>query len=182
MVGIPLKSRLAIAALCVGLAAVSLPVHQAHATDQTDLTVGLKTLPLLNNKITGTAVAAVVFDPANAESKADADAIKAVIDGGLEAPGGVKLTSLMVPVSEIAKISGAKIAFVTKAACTDATSAAAASGGVLTISTDIDCVKAGKSILGVVSKPSVEIYYSKAAGDAAKVGFSQAFSMLAKQV
>jgi hypothetical protein len=157
----------------------------AMATDQLDVSVGLKTLPLLTPKITGPATVAIVFDPSNAESKADADAIKAVIDGGLEAPGGVKLVALMVAVGEIGKVSGAKIAILTRGAgksAFDGLATAATAAGVLSMSTDLDCVKASKCVLGIQSKPSVDIYFSKAAADAAKLVFSPAFAMLAKQI
>lgn len=50
------------------------------------------------------------------------------------------------------------------------------------MSTDLGCVKANKCILGLVSKPSVDIYYSKSAADAAKITFSPAFTMLVKQI
>ncbi len=126
---------------------------------------------------------AIIYDPANANSKADADAINAAIGGGMDAPGGAKITALMVPVADAAaKISQAKLAFVTRGACSDAVGSAAAAAGVLSITTDLDCVKSNKSIIGVVSAPSVEIYYSKAASDAAKIGFSSAFTMLVKQI
>jgi hypothetical protein len=155
------------------------------ATDQLDLKVGLKVLPLLTNKITGAATAAIVYDPANADSKAEADSIKAIIDGGIEAPGGIKLTSLLVGVGELGKLSGAKIAFLAQgisSANLDAVNKAASDAGVLTMSTDLDYVKANKCVLGVVSKPSVQIYYSKAAADAGKIGFAQAFTMLVTQI
>src|SRR5262249_25135340 len=119
------------------------------------------------------------------DSKADADAIKAAIDGGIEAPGGGKLTATQVGIGETAKLSGAKIAFIARGvpvSAFDAINNAAAANGVLTMTTDLDCVRANKCILGIVSKPSIEIYYSKAASDAAKIGFSQAFAMLVKQV
>ncbi|MDD5587409.1 MAG: hypothetical protein PHY92_10740 [Alphaproteobacteria bacterium] len=168
-------------AVCFLVLFLSFP---AWATDKTDLTVGLKTTPLLINKITGTAAMAVVFDPSNAASKAEADEIKGIIDSGLEAPGGVKITALMVPVSELNKLGEAKMAFITNGlkASFDAIAPAAASAGVLTMSTDLECVKNNKCVLGVVSKPSVEIYYSKSAAEAGKVGFAQAFTMLVKQV
>lgn len=164
--------------------ALAMLATPAFAFEQTDLSVGLKTLPMLTNKLSGSAVAAVVYDPANADSKAEADVIKGLIDANPDAPGGVKLTSLLVGVADLAKLSGAKLAFVTKGLSSkfDAVSAAAASAGVLTISTDIDCVKGNKCVLGISSKPTVEIFFSKAAADAGKIGFSQAFTMLAKQV
>ncbi len=166
----------AIASFLCGLAS------PACAADKADLSVALKTLPLLTNKITGSAVLAVVYDPANAQSKADADALKTALDAGIEAPGGIKITGLMVPLSDVGtKLSQAKLAFITTGSCTDAVSAAAGSSSVLTITTDLECVKTNKSVLGVVSSPSVEIYYSKTAADLAKIGFAQAFTMLAKQ-
>ncbi len=152
------------------------------AADSTDLSVGLKTLPLLTEKMSGAVVVAVVFDPAKPNSKAEAESIKAMIDSGMEPPGGIKLTATLVSSNEGHKMAGAKIVYIAQGSCSDAVAATATAGGMLTISTDIDCVKAGKCIIGVVSKPNIEIYYSKAASDAAKIGFSQAFSMLVKQV
>jgi hypothetical protein len=168
--------------LIFGLCFLSLP---ALATDQLDLKVGLKVLPLLTNKITGTAVAAIVYEPSNPESKVDADAIKSVIDGGLEAPGGVKLTGVLVPSNDLGKLSDAKIVFMVAgltAASQDAVSKATSDASALTISTNLDYVKANKCVIGVVSKPSVQIYYSKAAADAGKIGFAQAFTMLVNQI
>jgi len=154
--------------------------QEAKATDALDITVGLKTLPLLTNKIAGPAQTAIVYDAA---SKADADAIKAAIDGGLEGPGGVKLAAQLVAVSDLGKLSGAKIVILAAGIGKGSFDAiATAASGALTLSTDLDCVKANKCVLGIVSKPAVEIYFSKAAADAAHIGFAAAFAMLAKPV
>ena len=170
------------AQLLVALVLVAGLPSQVFAVEKLDLSVGLKTLPLLTDKLSGTVTMAVVYDPANAASKSEADAVKAIADAGLEGPGGIKITAALVSTAELGKMAGAKLGFVTKGACTTAVSSASASNGVLTMTTDLDCVKAGKCVLGVVSQPSVEIYYSKSAAEAAKIGFAQAFSMLAKQV
>jgi hypothetical protein len=174
-----LDSLGAMAALFLGVALAD----PAAATEPLDIQVGLKALPLLTTKITGEATMAVVYDPANAASKADAEGIKKTVDGGIDVPGGVKLSAMLVGVGELSKLSTAKIAFLTAGLASqfDAIGAAAAAAGVLTISTDVDCVKAGKCILGIVTKPSVTIYYSKPASEAAKISFSQAFTMLVKQ-
>lgn len=162
-----------------------LSAHAALATDQQDLFVALKTLPLLTNKVTSPAVVAVIYDPANSVSKADAETIKSIFDEGLEAPGGVKLNARLTGVSELSTLAGAKIAFLAHGLpVTDynAIGAAASAAGVLTICTDIDCVKSNKCVLGVVSRPHVEVYYSPVAAEAANVSFASAFTMLAKQV
>jgi len=155
----------------------------AAATERLDIQVGTKALPLLTNKMSGDVPMAVVYDPANADSKTDAEGIKKNVDDGIDAPGGIKLSAMLVGVGELSKLSTAKIAFLTPglSAHFDAIGAAAAGAGVLTISTDIECVKAGKCILGVATKPSVTMYYSKAASEAAKITFSQAFTLLVKQ-
>jgi len=153
------------------------------ATDQADLAVGMKTLPLLTNKITGTASLAIIYDPANPASKEEANGIKAVLDSGFEAPD-LKLTGVLVPVGDLGKMAGSRIAILTGglSAHYDAINNAAISNSVLTMSTDLDCVRANKCVLGLVSKPHVEIYYSKAAADAAKISFGQVFAMLVKQI
>jgi len=162
-----------------------LAAYPVWATDRLDLSVALKTLPLLTNKITNPAVVAVIYDPSSAESKTDAESIKSDIDSGLEAPGGVKLAAHLTSTEELSGLSTAKIAFMARGlpkADYSRINAAASSAGVLTICTDIDCVRANKCVLGIVSKPQVEVYYSPAAAEAAKIGFASAFTMLAKQV
>jgi hypothetical protein len=157
----------------------------AWATDQQDLSVALRTLPLLTNKMTGAATVAVIYDPVSAESKADADKIKSIIDHGLEAPGDIKLTARLTSTAELSTLSGAKIAFLAHGlpvADYSAVSAAASSASVLTICTDIDCVKTNQCVLGVTSGPHMEVYYSPVAAAAANIGFASAFTMLAKQV
>jgi hypothetical protein len=155
----------------------------ARATDQTDLIVGLKALPLLNDKIRGATIVAVIYDPTNADSRADAELIKSAVDANPNAPGGAKLSSLMVAVGDLGKLSSAKIAFVARGVSqTYFNLIASAATGVLTISTNLDCVKASRCVLGVVSRPSVEIYFSQAAADAARISFAQAFTMLTKKI
>ena len=160
-------------------------MSSAWATDQRDISVALRTLPLLTHKITSPAAVAIVYNPANPESKTDAETIKSIIDGGLEAPGGTKLVAAMVSVAELTKLHDVKIAFLAHGLpSTDyaSVSAAASATGVLTICTDTDCVKANKCILGIASKPQVEIYYSPVAAALADISFAPAFSMLVKQV
>jgi len=165
-------------------ACLSFPFH-AQATDLLDLKVGLKVLPLLNEKIKSPAVVGIVYDPSKPESKAEAESIKSLIDGGVMAPGGIKLTSMLVGVGEMKKLSDAKLAFLSGSLSEsdlDAAGKAAAMSNVLTFSTHLAYVKENKCVLGIVSKPSVQIFYSPIAADAGKISFAQAFIMLASQL
>jgi len=175
---------LRLALLLIAGTAVLFAAPVAAATDQVDLSVGMKTLPLLTSKIEGMATVAIIYDPAVPASRDEAAGIKAVLDGEFVAPGDLKITALLVPANNLGKMAGSKIAVLTSGlnGYYDAIDAAARAGNVLTMSTDLDCVRANKCVLGIVSKPHVEIYYSKIAADAAKIGFASAFTMLAKQI
>lgn len=179
-----MKITLALGTICA-LAFGLLAAYPAGATDKLDLSVALKTLPLLTNKIASPATVAIIYDPANAESKSDAEEIKSIIDSGIEAPGDIKMKSQMTGTNELSKLAGSQIAFLAHglpAADYNEVSAAASAAGVLTICTDINCVKANKCVLGVASKPQVEVYYSPVAAEAARISFVSAFTMLAKQM
>jgi len=153
-------------------------------TDQVDLSVGMKTLPLLTNKIQGSATVAIVFDPSEPASKEEALGIKGILEGEFTAPGDLKLSGLLVPVNELGKMAGSKIAVLTSGlnAHYDAIGSAAATGDVLTMSTDLGCVEANKCVLGIVSKPHVQIYFSQSAADSLHLGFSSAFLMLVHKI
>ncbi len=155
----------------------------ALATDELDLSVGLKTLPLLRDHIVGQINMAIVFDDANPESRRDAAAIKAAVDNGIEVPGGEKLRAMMVPSRELPALKGASMIFLAKGAgpeAFDSVAQSASANGILSMSADVKCVRANKCVLGIVSRPTVEIYYSRVAATASRVGFSSAFVMLAK--
>src|SRR5579871_6151304 len=99
---------LVVSSILMSIIAMAQPVR---ATDRQDLSVALKTLPLLTNKIPSPAPIAIIYDPSSAESKTDAEAIKSIIDSGLEAPGDIKLVPQLVSTGELSKLSGVRIAF-----------------------------------------------------------------------
>lgn len=154
------------------------------ATDRGDISAGMKTLPLLTNKMAGTVKLAIVFDPANPASKQEAYGIKAILDSGFEAPGDLQLIGILVPVNGLGGMAGSRIAVLTNGlnAHYDSISTAAAAYNILTMSTDLGCVQNNKCVLGIVSQPHVEIYYSQAAADAARISFGKVFSILANKI
>lgn len=156
----------------------------AFAMDKLDMAIGMKTLPLLNNKISGNIKIAILYDPDKAGSKKEAESIKAIIDGGLNLPGDLSADGTLVPTSHMEKLAGSKIIIVTSdlEAYYNEINKYAGQYNILTMSTDLNCVYKNKCILGIVSKPRVEIYYSKPAADNAKISFGEAFSALIKTV
>ena len=169
-----------VAVLAMGLWAPS--TAAVAETSAKDLKVAARAVAFMNGAPTGAATAAVVYDPANAASKAEADAIHAVLSKGLKA-GKAKLTSQLVSVADFSGLAGSKIAFLT-GGLTPAQQAdfvSNASAGTLSISTDISCVDAGNCIVGVATKPKVAIYVGKSAAAAAGVSFKSAFLMMVKE-
>lgn len=171
-------------ALLLAVMILALPGAGSFAMDKLDLAIGMKTLPLLNNQITGNIKVAILYDPAKASSKQEAENIKSVIDGGLDLPADLNPDGTVIPINQLDKLADIKIAIVTSnlESHYDAISNAASKYGILTMSTDLDCVRMNKCILGIVSKPRVEIYYSKSAAESARISFKQAFAPLLKPV
>jgi len=172
------------AVLIAGFILLSLASIPARATDPADISVALKTLPLLTNKFTNPTTA-IIYDSANSESRSDAEAIKTALENSTDAPGDLHLVPLLVDINETSKLRGLQLAFIARgiAATQFATTAnATANAGILTICTDLNGVKNNSCILGVASKPKVEVYYSPIAAEKAKISFASAFTMLAKQV
>lgn len=167
-------------ALSLGLA---LPI-QATATERTDLLVGIKTLPMLSHELLPPLVLGIVYDPANPESKNDAEAMKAVLDSGMGVQDGRHISGLMVPVANLAGLSQVKMVFIAKGLRShfDAIAEAAKAHNILTMSSDMECVRENKCILGISSEPVVEIYFSRVASELAKIDFDAAFIMLIKKV
>ncbi len=168
--------------LLLPLLLLSIP---AWATDQVEIGLALKSLPLLTQKITGSATMAIIYDPANPASETDARSIKAIMDGGQPVPGGVTLTTKLVRVDSLKELAGEKIGFVANglnAAQFTVLNDALKNSGMLTVSADLNCVQSAACIIGVAAHPSVTIYYNHAAAEKSGISFAPAFIMLAKQV
>ena len=170
---------------CV-LALFLLASQPAWATTSTDILVGVKTLPLLSEKPTSPVIIGIIYDPNSSASKADADVAMAAFNKIGQVAGGLQFIGKLIPVTELSKLAQVRAAFIMEGtrASMDAIYAASTATHVLTMSSDISCVQNEKCTLGILTggASDVEIYYSKAAADAASVSFVQAFLMLVKRV
>ena len=153
-----------------------------QATNLLDIRVGLKTLKLLSEQPSGHLTMLVVYDPSQATSKQEANAIIAEIGDGLAVSSEITVSAIALPVDELVKNENAKLVFVTAGLNRSWDEMQHHFIGSLSITTDINCVRAARCIVGVVSQPTVEIYYSPAAAEAQEISFSDAFAMLAKNV
>lgn len=131
----------------------------------------------------GIVTAAIVFEPGNGASEAEANAIERAIGAGITA-GRATIRVKRVPIGAIGALSGYRVAFVTAGLRSEHSTiaAAAARSSVLTISSDPACVQSGRCVVGVTSAPKTQITINRAAARATNVRFGSAFLMLVKEI
>ena len=131
----------------------------------------------------GAVQTAIVFEPGNAVSEADATSIERAIGGGVAA-GRASIRTRRVPIGALGTLGNYRAAFVTTGLRDEQAgiAAAAARGSVVTITSDQACVQAGRCVVGISSTPRVQITVSRAAARAANVRFGSAFLMLVKEI
>jgi len=142
---------------------------------------GARALSFLQPALSGSITAAIVYQPGDAGSEAEAQAIEHALGGGLVI-GSLTLRPKKVSVDALAGLAGAKIAFVTRAVDDRQIASAAAQRSIITISSDPACAQAGLCVVSISAGSKVQIIVSKAACKASKVKFGAAFLMLVKEI
>ena len=152
----------------------------AHAqTSARDLEVLGRALGFLEGVSGSERLVAIVYDPAAAS---EAEALTAALSGGMSA-GRITMNGRLVPLGDTAGLAGAHAALLVGGARADSGFAQAASSqGVMTVSTDLGCVQAGRCVMGVQSAPAVRILVNRAAAGSASVSFSTAFAMMVEEI
>jgi len=130
----------------------------------------------------GTVTVAIVYDPGDAESQAEAAAIERSVGSGVSA-GKAMLRVRKVAVSQLGGLASMSAAFVTSGLRDRQVDIAAAAqrASVLTITSDLACVRAGQCAVAVNGGARVQISVSRAACSAARIQFGSAFLMLVKE-
>lgn len=158
---------------------------QAQATNSKDLIVGINALTVLKKKAENPVIVAIIYNPQNPDSIKDATAIQKAIQTGLETPQEYNLKPEIVSVENPTLLQTAQIAFLARGLTLDHFEKIAdltKRTKTLTMSTDLDCVRSNYCVLGIVSRPQVEIYYSPSAAHAAKIEFHDIFTLLSLQI
>jgi hypothetical protein len=145
--------------------------------------IAVRVVSFLQPAPTGTVLAAILFDPGNAASEAEASAIEHMVGAGLAAGRGT-LRVRRVPVSAMGALSGYRVAFVTAGLRGEQPeiAALAARSSILTITSDPACVQAARCVVGISAGAKAQISVSRAAARAANIRFGSAFLMLVKEI
>lgn len=155
----------------------------APLSAELNVPIAARVVSFLQPPPSGTVTAAILFEPGNAASEAEANAIERSIGSGLSAGRGA-IRARRLSVGAMGSLSGYDIAFVTTGlrAEQDEIAAAAAKASVLTISSDPSCVQASRCVVGITGAPKTQIIVNRAAARAAKIRFGSAFLMLVKEI
>lgn len=163
--------------------AAALLLLPVSAGAELNVHIAARVVSFLQPPLTGAVQAAIIFEPGNAASEADAAAIERVVGSGLAA-GRASLRTRRVPVAALGTLGNYRAAFVTAGLRGEqpAIAAAAARASVVTITSDQACVQAGRCVVGIANGSRVQITVSRAAAKASNVRFGSAFLMLVKEI
>ncbi len=173
-------NKFLIGLLCA--AAALFPFAGQAAVTAKDIQVAGRVLGFTAPPLTGDVKLGIVYDPANAGSTADEQALMAILGSGLTV-GGVNLIGVPVTIANIAT-SPADVLFLTAGlgAAGAATGTEAAAKKQVCITTDIAATQAGYCAVSVASDPKVQITVNKAAASASGVSFGAAFMLMITQI
>jgi hypothetical protein len=146
-----------------------------------DLGVAGRALSFLENGPHGSVEIGVVFDPSKPSSVAEKNALMGVLGSGYSA-GALTLTGKPIELSGIGGASGLGALYVTTGVNYAAVGAAAKAKKLITISSDLACVKAGECVMSVSTDPKVAIIVNHAAAEAVGATFKAAFRMMIQEV
>ncbi len=149
----------------------------SHADTAKDLGVAARALTFLENGPSGRATLGVVFDPSKPASVAEKNALMAALGSGYAA-GALTLVGKPVEASDVAGVSGVQALFVTGGVNYAAVGAAAKGRKLITIGSDIACVRSGGCAMGVATDPKVDITVNRATAAAVGATFKAAFRMM----
>lgn len=126
---------------------------------------------------------AIVYQPGNSNSEAEASDMERRLGNGMRI-GRASLRMRRVSVSNLGQLGGVKAAFLTSGlrAHQDDVAEASSAQSILTITSDTDCVTAGRCVVGITSASRTQIIVSKAAARRSGIRFGSAFLMLVKEV
>lgn len=124
--------------------------------------------------------AAIVFDPANPDSRADAEAIAGELGDGLSA-GSLHLPVRVVPVPALGE-GGFALVIAAMGAASAALGAALRSAHLLCVTADFAAVRAGTCAMGIATHPRIEIVLNHASAAACGIDFALAFRMMIREI
>ncbi|WP_374764784.1 hypothetical protein [Yunchengibacter salinarum] len=152
-------------------------------TTSVEIKIAVRTVSFLQSPPAGEQPVHIVFDPATPASQADADAIAAAMAGGMDA-GNTTLVPKLTPLEQAGDVPDGGIVLIPQGTQAHHGAIAAATEGrmILSMSTDLACVRAGHCAVGIESTPKVKILVNRAVVLTEGIKFSSGFLLLVEQI
>ena len=170
-----LSLRAAVALACAW--AVLFPA-QVSADPARNIQAAARVLTFLENGPTGRTVIGIVYNPDNAASVAEKNAMMAGLSGGYAA-GSVTLVGRPVAADAI---GGVRYVFVTHGVDYAAVGAEARARRIIAIGSDPACVVRGACAIGITTDPTVQIVVNHTAAAAVGAALRSAFRMMIHEI
>jgi len=149
------------------------------ATSPKDIKIGIHVLEFVTNTPPGRAGLGVVYDSRIRDSYDDAQQIfEALTAPGQRLPDGLK--PALVDIRDLDDVTGLRALIVADhmKAFYDQLADYGRHRHTLVLSSDLDCVHAGKCTVGIASAPRVEVILGTQLAQASGIQFSEAFRMM----
>jgi len=157
-----------------------LPITSSYAqASNKDIATISKAISFMQNGPKGTLNVAIAYDPSDKESFNYASEVEEALASPVGS-GRVKLLGKKVPVQSLNKNNDYKVIFVTKGLVSKYKKILedAQNRGIITVSTDVECLDRGGCLLTVETNPNVEISMNTKVADRTGIRFESAFRMM----
>lgn len=170
-----------LAAGVVTVLALTVPsAPQAASVTANDLRTLGRAIAFMQPPPAPDAVIAIVYVPGNAASRQDAEAIAALIGGGLQAGRAVPRAKV-IDINNLGT-AGFQVVIAAAGANGPQLNAVTRAARALCVTTEIEAVRAGLRAMAITSEPRVEILVNHAISAAAGSNFATAFRMMIREM
>lgn len=159
--------------VAVGCLAASLTLAPSVYADASkkDMKIIGKALSFIEGGPSGDVAVDIIYDPGNAASVSDAEAVVKLLSGGLKS-GKITLTGN----KKTEESTGAPVAYIAQGS--EGKAGSLSDKGIITVSTNPECAISSKCVLGVATSPKVAIHVNVSASSNAGASFGSAFRMM----
>ena len=145
-----------------------------------DLEVLGRAIAFMQPPLAPDAIVAIAYVAGSADSRRDAEAIAALIGGGLRA-GHTVLRPRIVDIGGL-EVGGFQVVIAAAGANGAQLNTAARAAHALCVTTDVDAVRGGFCAMAITTEPRVEIIVNHAVAAAAGIEFAAAFRMMIQEM
>ena len=156
------------------------PCHAA--VTERDIQVAARILGFTTNPLTGNVRVGIVYDPANARSKADEQALIGILGPGLVV-GGITLIPVPITIENVFN-TPANLLFLTAGLGSQAAEVGASARAfkILCMTTEVSATQAGECAVSVQTAPKVQITINRATAAASGITFESAFMLMITEI